>query len=302
MPDRLLAAGDRVILLDTRDRRYLITLKEGQQFHSHLGIVEHDELIGGPEGVTVRTTKGMRFFAFRPTLTDFVLKMKRGAQVIYPKDIALILVYADIFPGATVIEAGSGSGSLTIALARAVGSEGRVISYEIREDHHERAAANVEDWFSGAGVVPGNVELRVGDLFEGIPETGADRMVLDMPEPWHAVGPATDSLASGGILCSYVPTVPQVQQIVEKMRRNGFGFIDTFEGLVRTWNIDGQSVRPDHRMVAHTGFLITGRKLAPGAVSTVNESAGSGIAEGSGDREVEDGGAQTDKDEPGTTS
>lgn len=263
MPGRLLAAGDRVLLLDTRDRRYLITLQDGQQFHSHLGIVEHDDLIGGPEGVTVRTTKGMRFFAFRPTFTDFVLKMRRGAQVIYPKDIALILVYADIFPGATVIEAGSGSGSLTIALARAVGSEGKVISYEIREDHHERAASNVEDWFGDREGGTANVELRIGDIFEGIPETGADRMVLDMPEPWHAVGPATESLAPGGILCCYLPTVPQVQQIVEKMRRNGFGFIDTFEGLVRTWNIDGPSVRPDHRMVAHTGFLITGRKLAP---------------------------------------
>ena len=303
MTDRLLAAGDRVILLDTRDRRYLITLKEGQQFHSHLGIVEHDELIGGPEGVTVRTTKGMRFFAFRPTLTDFVLKMKRGAQVIYPKDIALILVYADIFPGATVIEAGSGSGSLTIALARAVGSEGRVISYEIRDDHHERAAANVSDWFSAAGVVPGNVELRVGDLFEGIPETGADRMVLDMPEPWHAVGPATDSLASGGILCCYVPTVPQVQQIVEKMRRNGFGFIDTFEGLVRTWNIDGQSVRPDHRMVAHTGFLITGRKLASGTAVAGVEVQDDGASEPSPDPSASaDVNAQTDKEDPGTTS
>lgn len=270
MPERPLAAGDRVLLLDTRDRRYLITLKEGQQFHSHLGIVEHDELIGGPEGVTVKTTKGMRFFAFRPTLTDYVLKMKRGAQVIYPKDIALILVYADIFPGATVIEAGSGSGSLTIALARAVGPEGKVISYEIREDHHKQAATNVDEWFSGPGVQSANVELRVGDLFAGVPESGADRMVLDMPEPWHAVGPATDSLAAGGVLCCYLPTVPQVQQIVEKMRRNGFGFIDTFEGLVRTWNIDGQSVRPDHRMVAHTGFLVTGRKLAPDGPHTTS--------------------------------
>jgi tRNA (adenine57-N1/adenine58-N1)-methyltransferase catalytic subunit len=188
--------------------------------------------------------------------------MKRGAQVIYPKDVGLILVYADIFPGATVLEAGTGSGSLTLSLARAVGAEGRVISYEVRDDHHARAVENVATWYEGRGGKPDNIELRLGDIFEGIPEVGIERMVLDMPEPWRAVGPTTASLASGGLFCCYLPTVPQVSQTVETLRRNGFGFIDTFEGLVRTWNIDGQSVRPDHRMVAHTGFIITGRKLA----------------------------------------
>ena len=262
MPERPLEAGERVLLIDSRDRRYLITLGTGKQFHSHLGIVEHDDLIGSPEGASIRTTGGSRMLVLRPTLADFTLKMKRGAQVVYPKDVGLILVYADIFEGATVLEAGTGSGSLTLALARAVGSSGRVISYEIREDHHERAVENVATWYEGRGGKPENIELRLGDVFEGVPETGIDRMVLDMPEPWRAVGPTTASLAGGGVLCCYLPTVPQIVQTVETLRRNAFGFIDTFEGLVRTWNVDGPSVRPDHRMVAHTGFIITARKLA----------------------------------------
>jgi tRNA (adenine57-N1/adenine58-N1)-methyltransferase catalytic subunit len=262
MPERPLEAGERVLLIDPRDRRYLVTLGTGKQFHSHLGIIDHDDLIGSPEGARVRTSGGSRMLALRPTLAEYTLKMKRGAQVIYPKDVGLILVYADIYPGATVLEAGTGSGSLTLALARAVGPEGRVISYEVREDHHERAVENVTTWYEGCGGKPDNIELRLGDIFEGIPEAGLERMVLDLPEPWRAVGPTTASLASGGLFCCYLPTVPQVSQTVETMRRSGFGFIDTFEGLVRTWNIDGQSVRPDHRMVAHTGFIITGRKLA----------------------------------------
>lgn len=261
MTGRPLQPGERVLLVDSKERRYLVTLATGKQFHSHLGSLEHDDLIGGPEGVAVRTTGGSPVIAFRPTLSDYVLKMKRGAQVIYPKDIGLILMYADIGPGATVVEAGTGSGSLTLALARGVGTEGRVISYEIRDDHLDQARENISAWYESSGGKPENVELRLGDIFEGIPETDVDRMVLDMPEPWRAVGLATESLAPGGILCCYLPTIPQVSQTVETMRRGGFSFLDTFEGLVRTWNIEGQSVRPDHRMVAHTGFIITGRKL-----------------------------------------
>lgn len=261
---RPFAAGERALLIDSRDRRYLVTLATGKEFHSHLGGVPHDALIGSPEGSTVRTTQGSKLIAFRPTLADFVLKMRRGAQVVYPKDVGLIIVYADVFPGATVVEAGAGSGSLTLALARAVGEEGRVLSYEVREDHHAQAVENLDAWYSGTGGKPANVEVRLGDVFEGVPERGVDRMVLDLPEPWRAVGPTTESLAPGGILCCYLPTVPQVSQTVEAMRAGGFGLVDTFEGLVRTWNVDGQSVRPDHRMVAHTGFLVTGRKLAPG--------------------------------------
>jgi len=259
---RLLEPGERVLLTDNRDRRYLIVLGTGKQFHSHLGAIEHDDLIGSPEGSTVHTSNGATLTAFRPTLSDFVLKMKRGAQVIYPKDIGLILVYADVFPGAVVVEAGTGSGSLTLALCRAVGAEGRVISYEIRDDHHERAAENIAAWHEGSGGKPENLELRVGDVFEGVPEDGVDRMILDLPEPWRAIGPATDALAPGAVFCCYLPTIPQVSQTVEAMRRARFSFLTTLEGLVRTWNVDGQSVRPDHRMVAHTGFIVTGRKLA----------------------------------------
>lgn len=262
MPSGPLQAGERVLLIDSKARRYLIMLGRGQQFHSHSGVIEHDVLIGSEEGSSARSSGGSTFTAFRPTLADFVLKMKRGAQVVYPKDLGLILMYADIFPGARVLEAGTGSGSLTLALARAVGPEGIVITYEVREDHHLQARSNIESWFGGAGVRPGNIDLRHGDMLEGVPERDIDRMVLDMPEPWHAVGAATDALAPGGILCCYLPTIPQVSQTVEAMRRGGFGQIGTLEGLVRTWNVDGQSVRPDHRMVAHTGFIITGRKLA----------------------------------------
>jgi tRNA (adenine57-N1/adenine58-N1)-methyltransferase len=262
-PDDPLQAGEKVLLIDSRDRRYLLTLGSGKQFHSHSGSVDHDALIGLPEGSTVRSSGGAKLTAYRPTLADFVLKMKRGAQVVYPKDVALILVYADVFPGATVLEAGSGSGSLTLALARAVGESGRVVSYELREDHHSQASANLAAWYEGLGAKPENVELLVGDVFADVAaDLVADRMVLDLPEPWRAVGTTTDRLRPGGILCCYLPTVPQVSTLVEAMRRGGFGQIVTMESLVRTWNVDGQSVRPDHRMVAHTGFIVTGRKLA----------------------------------------
>ncbi|HET7481878.1 MAG TPA: tRNA (adenine-N1)-methyltransferase [Actinomycetota bacterium] len=258
---RPLEAGERVLLIDSRDRRYLVVLGSGKQFHSHLGSLEHDELIGAPEGSRIRTSGGSSVVAFRPTLSDYALKMRRGAQVIYPKDVALILVYADIRPGATVVEAGTGSGALTLALARAVGDGGRVVSYELREDHHERAVENIVAWYEGSGGKPENLELVLGDVFTE-QDGPVDRIVLDLPEPWHAVGTTTRSLVPGGILCCYVPTVPQVQQTVEAMKRGGFALLSTFEGLVRTWNVDGQSVRPDHRMVAHTGFIVTGRRLA----------------------------------------
>jgi tRNA (adenine57-N1/adenine58-N1)-methyltransferase len=267
MQDKPFGAGEKVLLIDRRDRRYLITLQSGQRWHSHLGIVEHDDLIGSPEGRSVRTTGGARLLAFRPTLADFVLKMKRGAQVVYPKDIGLILVNADIFPGARVLEAGTGSGSLTLALARAVGEDGIVVSYEARADHHEQAVANLQAWYEALGGKPDNVDLRVGDVFEGVPDMTFDRLVLDLPEPWLAMDQTIHSLQPGGIVCCYLPTVPQVQQTVDALRANGFALITTLEGLVRTWNIEGQSVRPDHRMVGHTGFLVTARSTSSNAPS-----------------------------------
>ena len=253
--------GERALLIDSKQRRYLVTLESGKQFHSHMGALEHDALIGELEGVRVQATKGGRLLAVRPTLSDFVLKMKRGAQVIYPKDVGLILVYADIYPGASVLEAGTGSASLTLALSRAVGESGRLVSYELRQDHHDQAIANVDTWFEGIGGVPENLDLRVGDVFDDVTGETFDRMVLDMPEPWRAVGTTTAALSAGGIICCYLPTIPQVQQTVDALRSSGFGMIETLEGLVRTWKIEGQSVRPDHRMVAHTGFLVTARKL-----------------------------------------
>lgn len=267
MQAKPLEAGEKVLLIDGRDRRYLVTLKSGRRWHSHLGIVEHDDLIGAPEGLSIRTTNGARVLVFRPTLADFVLKMKRGAQVVYPKDIGLILVNADIFPGARVLEAGTGSGSLTLALARAVGETGMVVSYESRTDHHEQAAANIGAWYEALGGKPENVDLRVGDVFEGVPDMTFDRMVLDLPEPWLAMNETIRSLRPGGIVCCYLPTVPQIQQTVEALRTNGFGLITTLEGLVRTWNVEGQSVRPDHRMVGHTGFLVTARFMSSNAPS-----------------------------------
>jgi tRNA (adenine57-N1/adenine58-N1)-methyltransferase len=265
---RTIQAGERVLLIDARGRRYLVGLAAGKLFHSHVGAIAHDDIIGAPEGRIVATSGGSKMTVFRPTLADFVLKMRRGAQVVYPKDIALILVYADIFPGATVVEAGTGSGSLTLGLARAVGESGRVISYEVREDHHLRAIANVEDFYEGLGRKPESIELRLGDVFDGVPERTVDRLVLDLPEPWRAVGTTTEVVVPGGILCCYLPTVPQVSTTVEAMRAGGFSQVSSFEALVRTWNVDGQSVRPDHRMVAHTGFIVTGRKMDTGQGST----------------------------------
>jgi tRNA (adenine57-N1/adenine58-N1)-methyltransferase catalytic subunit len=251
-------AGERALLMDKRGRRYLITLRAGDQFHFHHGYVQHDALIGSHEGVRVYASTGTPLIAFRPSLAEFVLKMPRGAQVIYPKDIALILVYADIYPGATVLEAGTGSGALTLGLSRAVGEHGRVISYEMREDFAERARANIESFL---GKVPDHIELRSGDVLDPEPEDAFDRIVLDLPEPWHAMPMARRRLRAGGIFCSYVPTVLQVQQTAEALRSEGFTDVETFEALVRHWHVEGKSVRPDHRMVAHTGFITTARLL-----------------------------------------
>jgi len=254
-------AGDKVLLIDPRARRYLVTLKGAGRFDTHAGSIEHDLVIGSQPGTTVYSTSGRPFIALRPTLADFVLKMPRGAQVVYPKDIGAILVGADIHPGARVLEAGTGSGSLTLALVRAVGDHGLVISYERREDFAERARANVSSFLGG---VPAQLELREGDVTDGVPETGIDRVVLDLPEPWRVVPVATRALAPGGIFCSYVPSVVQVSQVTDALRAARFIDVQTSETLVRTWHVEGPSVRPDHRMVAHTGFVTTARFLGPG--------------------------------------
>ncbi len=258
-PDRsLLGAGERVLLIDAKSRRYLLTLRAGASFHTHAGIVAHDDVIGSAEGSTIAGSTGRRFTVVRPTLGDLVLKMPRGAQVIYPKDLGAILVLADIAPGVRVLEAGVGSGALSMALLRA-GAE--VVGYELREDFAARAQANVSDLL-GAEVAY-RVELR--DAYAGIEERGLDRILLDLPEPWRVLEHAEVALRPGGILCAYLPTINQTSQLREALDRSAFGLGSTVEVLQRTWHIEARSVRPDHRMVGHTGFLTTARLLVPEA-------------------------------------
>ena len=257
---RPFAAGDRVLLVDAKRRRHLVTLAAGGQFHTHAGVLDHNALIGAAEGVTVRTTLGSRLVAVRPTLAEYVLEMPRGAQVIYPKDLGPILVLADVFEGARVLESGVGSGALTLALLRAIGPTGHVTGYELRDDFARRARSNIEG-FLGPDV-PLDIEVR--DAYEGIDETDLDRVLLDLPEPWRVVKHAEQALHTGGILLAYLPTIGQVARLREELAGSTFGMAETLEVFHRTWHVDGQSVRPDHRMVAHTGFLTHARLLAPG--------------------------------------
>ncbi len=255
----VLAAGDRVLLTDVKRRRHLVVLAHGGELHLHTGVVKHDDLIGSDEGITVRSSKGARLVAVRPTLSDYVLEMPRGAQVIYPKDLGPILMLGDVFPGAKVLESGVGSGALTMTLLRAIGPTGRVIGYEIRDDFADRARRNVEAFLGDD--VP--LEIHVRDVYEGIDEDGLDRVVLDLPEPWRVVKHAETSLRPGGILIAYLPTIGQVARLREQLEESAFGMEQSLEVLHRTWHVEGQSVRPDHRMVAHTGFLTSARLLVP---------------------------------------
>jgi tRNA (adenine57-N1/adenine58-N1)-methyltransferase len=251
--------GDKALLVDSKRRRHLITLEPGGELHLHTGVLRHDDLIGAEEGVTVRTTLGARLVAVRPTLGEYVLEMPRGAQVIYPKDLGPILMLADIHPGARVLESGVGSGALTMTLLRAVGTDGSVIGYEIRDDFAVRAQRNVEGLLGTA--VPLKIEVR--DIYEGINEDGFDRVVLDLPEPWRVVKHAEAALRPGGILLAYLPTIGQVARLREELEGSAFGMAQSLEVLHRTWHVEGESVRPDHRMVAHTGFLTCARLLVP---------------------------------------
>jgi tRNA (adenine57-N1/adenine58-N1)-methyltransferase len=261
---RVFAPGDRVLLVDNRRRRHLVVLVTGGQFHTHAGIIEHDDVIGHADGSTVRTTRGVRLMAWRPTLAEYVLEMPRGAQVIYPKDIGPILILADVFPGARVLESGVGSGALTNALLRAVGPTGSVTGYEIRDDFAKRAVQNVHG-FLGSDVP---LEVHVRDVYEGIDERDVDRVLLDLPEPWRVVKHAAEVLVSGGILLAYLPTILQVGRLREELVSAPFAMIETLEVFHRGWHVEGQSIRPDHRMVAHTGFLTVARRLADEPQST----------------------------------
>lgn len=255
----VLAEGETALLIDSKGRHFLLKLESGRKFQYHRGAIDHDELIGAGDGSWVQSSSGSTMLLLRPRLADYILKMKRGAQVVYPKDLGPILVYADIAPGMTVLEAGTGSGALTLGLSRAVGPQGRVVSVEIRDDHSKHARKTIERWY---GEVPDNIELRVGDVVDVVAEVGPERIVLDLPEPWHTIKAAAEHQPSGGVLCAYLPTVPQVQTTVEQARDLGtFAEIEVREFLFRDWNISGRSVRPEHNMIGHTGFLVFMRRV-----------------------------------------
>ncbi len=258
VPDAaLVGEGDLVLLLDSKGRRYLVTLESGREFHSHAGYIPHDDIIGAPDGATVKSTRGGEYVVLRPTLSDFVLKMPRGAQVIYPKDLGPLLMIADISPGVRVLESGVGSGALSMAMLRA-GAD--IVGYELREDFANRARGNVERFLGPEMAARYRVELR--DCYEGIDERNVDRVVLDLPEPWQVVPHAVEALRPGGIIVAYSPSVVQVMQFREALERHDFLLPETLEVMNRGWHVEGAAVRPDHRMVAHTGFLTSARRRA----------------------------------------
>ena len=260
--------GDRVQLTDAKRRHFTITLVAGAQFFTHMGSIAHDDIIGSDEGTVVTSSEGGQYLCFRHLMVDYVLSMPRGAAVIYPKDSAQIIAEGDIFPGARVLEAGAGSGALSLALLRAVGSEGEVISYEIRDDHLEYAISNVTEYL---GEKPANWDVRLGDLKTVTPDDiggPVDRIVLDMLEPWECLQTCRDLLIPGGVFMTYVATVPQLMRVMEGLRELGcFTEPRAWESLVREWKVEGLATRPEHRMNAHTAFLIWARRLADGAVA-----------------------------------
>lgn len=253
-------AGEPALFLDRKGRSYQQTLTDGAEFHSHLGMLPHDAVIGQPVGGWYATNRGHVLLGIRPTLGDYVRLMPRGPQVIYAKDLGNIVSMADIFPGAAVVEAGFGSGALTAALLRAVGPAGRVHSYEINPDAVPKAMSNVQS------VIPdvSGLQVTVADIADGIGETDVDRVILDLPEPWRAVNAAADALLTGGILLSFLPTILQVQQLTLALQDDGrFARVETAETLLRNWNVTRRSVRPAHRMVAHSGFITTAVRCVP---------------------------------------
>ena len=265
-PSGPFAAGDRVQLTDAKGRHYTMVLTPGAEFHTHRGIVSHDTVIGLPEGSVVKATGGDDFLVLRPLLIDYVMSMPRGAQVIYPKDAAQIIHEGDVFPGARVLEAGAGSGALTCSLLRAVGPDGEVISYEVREDHAEHAERNVATFF---GALPQTWRLIIGDLADtDLPEASVDRAVLDMLSPWDVLDAVSRVLVPGGVLIVYVATVTQLSKTVEALREQQcWTEPRSWETMQRGWNVVGLAVRPQHNMRGHTAFLISARRLAPGTVT-----------------------------------
>jgi len=257
---RVLSDGDLILLVDKVGRRHKVRLKAGQRHSLHSGAIEHDALIGRPEGVVVTTQLGARLLAVRPTFAEQVTGRVRQAQPIYPKDLGAILVGADIHPGARVLEAGTGTGALTLAALRAVGPEGVVVSYELREEFLEAATRAITETL---GELPPNLFLKLGDIYQGVEEREMDRVLLDLSEPWQAIPAVQGALRPGGILFAHCPNVSQVQRFFEGLREvRGFGMLEVFELLQRGWTVRGRSLRPSHRMVAHTGFLCFARRIA----------------------------------------
>ena len=256
------AVGDRIQLTDPKGKLYSFTITPGKEWHTHKGWIVHDELVGLPEGSVVSTTAGLKFTAFKPLLADYVLTMPRGATIVYPKDAAMIVGLADIFPGARVLEAGVGSGALTISLLRAVGTSGKVNSIERRADFAENAHSNVSNYF---GEKPTNWSLSVGDLQDQNFESEYDRVVLDMLAPWECVDLAARALRPGGVFLAYVATTTQLSVTAEALKDDGrFTEPESSETIVRGWHHEGLAVRPQQRMIGHTGFLIQSRRMAPG--------------------------------------
>ena len=261
--------GDRVQLTGPKGRMHTITLRADGELHTHHGVLRHADLIGQPDGTVVANSSGHDYLTLRPLLRDFAMSMPRGAAIVYPKDAAQIVMQADIFPGAVVVEAGVGSGALSLSLLRAVGPDGQLVSFERREDFADVASANVETFFGG---LPETWRVVVGDLVESLPAElpagGVDRVVLDMLAPWECIDVVADALTPGGVVLCYVATATQLSRVAEYIRGTGlFTDPDASETMVRGWHVEGLAVRPDHRMVAHTGFLITARRLAPGAIA-----------------------------------
>jgi tRNA (adenine57-N1/adenine58-N1)-methyltransferase catalytic subunit len=249
--------NDLAMLIDNKGRRYICKLKEKGNFSSHLGIINHKDIMGKEEGELIKSQLGAEFLLLKPLYRDFIVKMPRGAQVIYPKDVATIMLWADIFPGAKVLEAGTGSAALTIALLRAIGAEGQLITYEIRDDFLKKALKNIESFMP----MPSNLTVKCKDVYAGIDEDNLDRIVLDLPEPWRVLSFAATSLKNGGVLLALLPTTIQVQTFVEELEKTRcFYCVEILETLLRHWNVKGLSNRPEHFMVAHTAFIITARK------------------------------------------
>ncbi|HWI32433.1 MAG TPA: tRNA (adenine-N1)-methyltransferase [Microbacterium sp.] len=290
--------GDRVQLTGPKNRLHTVTLRTGGELHTHHGVLKHESLVGLPDGSVVTNSSGHEYLALRPLLRDFVMSMPRGAAIIYPKDAAQIIAQADVFPGATVVEAGVGSGALALWLLRAIGPEGRLLSFERREEFADVARANVETFL---GVTPASWEIVVGDLVENLasvaPAGTVDRVVLDMLAPWECIDAVAEALTPGGVVLCYIATATQLSRVAEYIRGTGlFTEPDASETMVRGWHVEGLAVRPDHRMVAHTGFLLTARRLAPGSVLPELKRRASKSSYGDHDVELWTPGAVGDRD------